>query len=143
MKSAQKLKLTFLESQSFSPNTTIIINACGYPYSRRKANDGKVFVGVRDVNVETRQVVNDIVFSKGELGMGNRHFLIQYLAEDKSYYLKDLGEGTGTFIQVEKSINLQSDFILSFGRSHMLVNISPNNELQLEFLDGPNTGKTL
>lgn len=120
-----------------------MVNACGYPYSRRKANDGKVFMGTKDVNIETGQAVNDIIFSKGEIGMGNRHFLIKYLIEDKNYYIKDVGEGTGTFIQIDKSITLQNDFVISFGSFHMHISITPTEELKLEFLDGPNTGESL
>jgi len=100
-------------------------------------------MGTKDMNIETGQPINDIVFSRGEIGMGNRHLLIKYLLEDKSYYIKDMGEGTGTFIQVDKSINLQNDFIISFGNSHMHIGIAANEELKLGFLDGPGTGKCL
>jgi len=95
------------------------------------------------MNIETGQAINDIVFSRREIGMGNRHLLIKYLPEDKNYYIKDMGEGTGTFIQLDKSINLQNDFIISFGSSHMHIGIAANEELKLEFLDGPGTGKCL
>ena len=73
--------------------------------------------------------------------MGNRHFLIKYSIENKNYYIKDMGEGTGTFIQIEKSINLHNDFVISYGNSHMFIAILPKDELKIKFLDGPNAEK--
>lgn len=133
-----KLKLTIIESQSFSPQTVIMINACGYPESKRKVNDGQTYIGSKDLNIETGQSLNDIVFSRGEVGMGNRHCLIKYIIESKSYYIKDMCEGTGTFIQIEKSINLHNEYVISCGNSHIFISINPKNELRLKFLDGPN-----
>lgn len=100
-------------------------------------------MGTKDINIETGQALNDIVFSRGEIGMGNRHLLVKYMVESKNYYIQDMGEGTGTFIQVDKSINLQNDFVISFGSSHIHLNITPNAELKLDFVDGPSTGKSL
>ena len=34
-------------------------------------------------------------------GIGKRHMVIKYDAEDKKYYLRDLGDGSGTFIRVD------------------------------------------
>lgn len=73
--------------------------------------------------------------------MGNRHLLIKFFMDSKSYFLKDAGEGTGTFIQIDKSITLQNDYIISYGDSHMFIAISPNDDLQLKFIDGPNVDK--
>jgi hypothetical protein len=37
--------------------------------------------------------------------------------------LKDLGEGSGTFIKVESSFVLKNGHIVSFGENHMVVGI--------------------
>jgi len=34
-------------------------------------------------------------------GFGKRHFMIQFSIEKNGYYIKDLGDGTGTFIKVD------------------------------------------
>ncbi len=31
-----------------------------------------------------------------------RHFTIKYRPDDKGYYIKDSGEGTGTFVKIDK-----------------------------------------
>ena len=75
--------------------------------------------------------------------MGNKHMLLKYSVEHKSYYLRDMGEGTGTFIMIDKSMVLQHGYIISYGDSHMFVIITPNSELQLKFLDGPKIDQIL
>jgi hypothetical protein len=34
-------------------------------------------------------------------GIGKRHMVIKYNEEDMRYYLRDLGDGSGTFIRVD------------------------------------------
>ena len=56
-------------------------------------------------------------------GIGKRHMVIKYSIDDKRYYLRDLGDGSGTFIRVEnrKDLILKHGFIVSYGDSHMVV----------------------
>jgi hypothetical protein len=56
-------------------------------------------------------------------GIGKRHMVIKYQELDKKYYLRDLGDGSGTFIRVDnnKDLVLKHGFIVSFGDSHMVV----------------------
>jgi hypothetical protein len=43
--------------------------------------------------------------------------------DDKKYYMRDLGDGSGTFIRVDNKMDLvlKHGFIISFGDSHMVV----------------------
>lgn len=140
---APKLVLTVCESHTYKPKTEFLINACGYTGSKRKANDGYVYIGAKEVNSETGEILNDIVFPAGERGMGNRHVLIMYEMERKAYYIKDLCEGTGTFIHIDKPLLLQHGYIISYGDSHMFVSIFSDNGIQLKYLDGPRVDETL
>lgn len=140
---APRLMLTVTESPTYQPKSQFVINACGCPHSKRKVKDGCVYIGTKDVNVETGEVLNDIVFPREERGMGNRHLLIKYAIEKKNYYIKDIGEGTGTFIRIDKSLLLQHGYIISYGDSHMFVSLPPDNNIQLRYLDGPKTDQTL
>ena len=56
-------------------------------------------------------------------GIGKRHMVIKYSIDDKRYYLRDLGDGSGTFIRVDnrKDLILKHGFIVSYGDSHMVV----------------------
>lgn len=56
-------------------------------------------------DVEANQILeenklNDVLLPKSE-GFGKRHFMVQFSIDKNGYFLKDLGEGTGTFIKVE------------------------------------------
>ena len=57
--------------------------------------------------------------------------------------MKDLGEGTGTFIRIDTPLLLKQGHIISFGDSHMPLNIRAGGNIQLKFLDGPKTVQTL
>ncbi len=140
---APRLCVSVLQGGSLQKGTTYLINACGYARSRRRTHDGCVYAGTKDTNPETGQTVNDIVLPPMERGMGQRHFVIKYVSENKSYYLRDMGEGTGTFIKIDKSLVLRPGYIISYGDAHMAVNIQADNSVQLKYLDGPKTDETL
>lgn len=86
-------------------------------------------------------------------GIGLRHMVIKYNMDDKKYYMRDLGDGSGTFIRVDNKMDLvlKHGFIISFGDSHMVVQFSsdiidPSNQevvqkITLKFLDGPKIDK--
>lgn len=52
--------------------------------------------------------------------------MIKYSRDDKKYYLRDLGDGSGTFVRIDNSSDLilKHGFIISFGDSHMVVQLS-------------------
>ena len=56
-------------------------------------------------------------------GIGKRHLVIKYSENDRRYYLRDLGDGSGTFVRVDnsKDLILKQGFIVSYGDSHMVV----------------------
>lgn len=115
--------------------TVYNINACGFVDSARKGNDGYVYMG--------HEFGNDIVVPKGEPGMGKRHLIIKYSMDGKCYFIKDMGEGTGTFVKIESPFILKHGYIISFGDSHVVINLRFTGKIQLRFLDGPKTDQTL
>ena len=48
--------------------------------------------------------------------------IIKYNIDDRHYYMRDLGDGSGTFVRLDKPLELKNGFIISFGYSHMAVN---------------------
>ena len=80
---------------------------------------------------------------------GKRHMIIKYNMNDKRYYLRDLGEGSGTFVKIDHPLLLKNGYIISFGDSHLTVNFyqdinkktSLTDRIQLKFIDGPKTDK--
>jgi pSer/pThr/pTyr-binding forkhead associated (FHA) protein len=49
--------------------------------------------------------------------------MIKYVLDKNFYIIKDLGEGTGTFIKIEKQVILRNGHIISFGDSHMVIGL--------------------
>ena len=45
--------------------------------------------------------INNNDHSVSGAGIGTRHMVIKYNTADKKYYLRDLGDGSGTFIRVD------------------------------------------
>lgn len=79
--------------------------------------------------------------------IGKRHFLIKYSTETKGYYLRDLGDGNGTFVRLDSQLPLKTGYIISFGDSHMFIQISDDfqagiSKIEIKFLDGPKTDQT-
>lgn len=54
--------------------------------------------------------MNDVVLgenmdrSPGNFVIGKRNFIIRYRLDTKGYYLKDTGEGSGTFVRVDRPL---------------------------------------
>ena len=140
---APRMSLTVLDSGSVLKGTAYLINACGYTKSRRRAFDGCVYAGTLQCHRESGSLVNDIVFPLTERGMGHRHFVVKYVTESKSYFLRDMGEGTGTFIKIDRSLVLHQGYIISYGDVHMAISILSNSNLQLKFLGGPKIDQIL
>lgn len=76
--------------------------------------------------------------------------MIKYDPAERDYYIKDLGDGSGTFVKVERNLvrffltikKLKTGYIISFGDTHMLVQIqsdtaSGESKILLKFIDGP------
>ena len=47
--------------------------------------------------------------------------IIKYNLSDKRYYIRDLGDGSGTFVKIDTPLCLKNGYIISFGDSHMTV----------------------
>jgi hypothetical protein len=51
-----------------------------------------------------------------------KHMIIKYSLNDRQYYMRDLGDGSGTFVKIASQLPLKNGYIVSFGDSHMTVN---------------------
>ena len=79
------------------------------------------YVPIKGVS-ENNDKVNDVILPETE-GFGARHFQIKFSASKNSYLLKDLGDGSGTFVKVDRDFVLKNGQIVSFGENHMVVGI--------------------
>lgn len=130
---AAKLTLEVVESPSFDAGTSFLITAKGYTESKRKGQDGCVYLGA------VEQGVVDIVFPQSAAV----NSVIQFQRAAGAYFVKDNGQGLGTFLKIEEPLELKAGHVLAFGETSMAVMMVMGSEIQLRFLDGPRADKSL
>ena len=135
-----KLNLSVIDSVKMIIGTSYEIFPYGLKGSLRNSKDGCVYAGSSKGNGMLQ--VNDIVLNEEEKGVGSRHFMIQYFKEKGNYMIKDMGEGMGTFIRLDNPLKLQNNFIVSFGESHVIIQVE-SQTLNLRFIDGPRNEEKL
>ena len=64
-----------------------------------------------------------------ESGFGSKHFKIFYSSPDEEFRIKDLGEGTGTFVKIENQAAAKDGTMFSFGNFNTLINMIPAAEI--------------
>ena len=63
--------------------------------------------------------------------------LIRYSADHKQYLIRDLGDGTGTFIKISHPFKVINGFIVSFGDTHMTISVDKDKKIAtIKFLEG-------
>lgn len=113
-------------------NKKFKITKTGLEGSLRKANDGVTYFG-QCPNIDYG--FNDYNFHPDEKGFGQRHMMIRYF--DKRYYIKDLADGTGTFIKLVNPIQLIGTYIVSFGETYIAINLDREcNKIVIKVLEG-------
>mmetsp|Transcript_334 Transcript_334/g.354 ORF Transcript_334/g.354 Transcript_334/m.354 type:complete len:247 (+) Transcript_334:6-746(+) len=137
-----KLNIQILESLGSTPGTVININAGGCINSLRKKQDSHTYIG--SALEDSTGVLNDLAILEEEKGMGKMHLVITFNPTVKKYSIKDLGQGTGTFVRIDNPLKLKENYIISFGESHMAIQfLDPNEDsIVLKFLEGPKQGET-
>jgi hypothetical protein len=126
-----------LDSQTFEIGSEFSVNQLGLESSSH-SKSGSVTIG-------SSSETNDIVISEQEKGIGSNHLLIKFdRTFSKGFALKDLGQGSGTFIRIEKKLFLKHNQIISFGNSHMNIHFNHDPScIELLFIDWPRKGETL
>ena len=114
---APKLKLISVESPALPQGKVLHINAFGLEGSARAKKDCVTYIGAEDSKR------NDFAIPQ-DLTLGSRHLMIKYNPATCKYYLRDLGDGTGTFVRIDIPVLLKNGYIISFGESHMVVDLA-------------------
>jgi len=96
------------------------INAQGLIEGKRQRFDGCVILGSQDYGAQG-EVLNDFIIPADDSGIGSRHLMIKYDSAERDYFIKDLGDGSGTFVKVERDL-VSSKFINSKETQNRLYN---------------------
>ena len=111
---------------------TFQLTPSGVKESCREVVDGKMMIG-------SDRKVCDIVLD-GDSDIGEMHCVIEFHSKNRAYFLKDLGDGNGTFIKVEDNQAISTGDIVNFGDSHARVLVqeqTSGSTVTLQFYEGP------
>ena len=126
-KNQKTLDIEIVESPSLTVGTIIKMTPEGLVNSKRNIHDGHAFFG--SYSGQDQYQINDFNFPIEEKGFGKRHFVIQYDETKDSYFLKDLSDGTGTFIKVNDQLPIVENIILSFNNVHLAIMVPSPQEI--------------
>ena len=73
-----------------------------------------------------RSAKNDIILKNDE-AIGRSHFRIRFDPVKNKFLMKDMGDGSGTFIRIEEPTVLQSGTVICVGESHIIVGLIFDN----------------
>ena len=121
-KKGKILTITVVESSMLQVGTIFTMNKEGLEESKRNKKDGHAFFG--RYNGDDIKRINDYNFPLGEEGYGQRHFEIYYNKTKDKYFLRDLGDGTGTFLKIIKKKVMTVNMIVSFHSIHLSISIN-------------------
>lgn len=127
----KRLRLEVIESRVLLPGSEFHITPNGLEGSSRRSRDGNVYVGSEEQEC-------DLAIKGDAEVMGRKHFMLFW--QQEVCYLKDLGEGAGTFIRVNGSFPLSTGCIVSFSDVHILV-LLEGSTLLLKPLNGDKKGQ--
>ena len=106
-----QVHLKVIESVTFDPNTTFIITSKGLINNESK--DPNVYISKEGV----------LQADQGPTMMHPQYTRISYNAMKKIYEIQGMTEGPGSFMKITHPLVLQQEQIISFGDSHMAINL--------------------
>lgn len=139
-----KLTLTVAETTAMTVGQQFEITPKGLKNSPRANSGGKIYAG--SAQTEEDVVINDIILPESERGVGRQHFVIEYSLHTRSYHLRDLSEGSGTFIRLDQPLVLSRLSVISFGESHISLGLdgpTDTPDLKIAILEGPRKDEKL
>ena len=116
-----------------------VINYTGCVQSKRATKkDGVIYFGPR-ITSGLNDIELDIESNPDEV---SHFFKIYYAKEENNYYLKDMGEGLGTFVRVDSRTVLKQGNVITFGQQHLVVNyklckeLDPDQPIIIQLIQG-------
>ena len=129
------LDLEILNSWNLPIGLQLHIDQYGLKNSIRNEKDSITYFGY-----QTEEELNTNVYIDYLLGpkdqeydeqfMG-KHFQIRYDWNTKKYYIKDLGNGFGTFIKLINETKIKDNLLINIGETYIVFSFSDENENEL------------
>ena len=118
------------------------INAFGYINSKRGKKDGVTYFGYSNgeggSNVDVDFPMNNNHNYDYDDSLNGMHFMIKFNPDDMNYYLKDLGKGFGTFVQIQGRTEIKNNLLLNIGENYLIFSIGDANVEEKEIDENNN-----
>jgi hypothetical protein len=147
-----KLDLEVLNSWNLPKGLKLHINKDKLENSLRNANDGKIFFGYEkdladnyhnsseEPKIDYLLMPKENEYNEKFIGI---HFMIRYDENKSEYYIKDLGSGYGTFIQLINPLRIINNLLINVGDTFIVFSLSEENEnLTLKLFTGDEQNET-
>lgn len=84
-----------------------------------------------------------VIIPDCEAGISPAHIVVQYRKDMKAYFIKDNSSELGTFLKVDKPLEIKHGYVFAFGESSMAVTKESANKIICKFLSGSKEKQTL
>ena len=129
------LDLEVLNSWNLPIGLQLHIDEFGLKNSLRNEADGITYFGFQtEESLNTNPYIDYLVPPKDqeydEQFVG-KHFQIRYDNDTKTYYIKDLGNGFGTFIKLNDEEKIKDNLLINIGETYIVFSFNIDNEKEL------------
>ena len=129
------LDLEVLNSWNLPIGLQLHIDEFGLKNSIRNKGDGITYFGFQtEDSLNTEPYIDYLLGPKDqeydEQFIG-KHFQIRFDNETKKYYIKDLGNGFGTFIKLINEEKIKDNLLINIGETYIVFSFNNDNENEL------------
>ena len=129
------LDLEVLNSWNLPIGLQLHIDEFGLKNSIRNKGDGITYFGFQtEDSLNTEPYIDYLLGPKDqeydEQFVG-KHFQIRFDNETKKYYIKDLGNGFGTFIKLNNEEKIKDNLLINIGETYIVFSFNNDNENEL------------
>ena len=129
------LDLEILNSWNLPIGLQLHIDKYGLKNSIRNEKDGITYFGFQseeelntNPNIDYLLGPKDQEYDEQFIG---KHFQIRFDEESKKYYIKDLGNGFGTFIKLINETKIKDNLLINIGETYIVFSFKNENEKEI------------
>lgn len=129
------LDLEILNSWNLPIGLQLHIDKFGLKNSIRNEKDGITYFGFQsEEELNTNPYIDYLLGPKDqeydEQFIG-KHFQIRFEEKNKKYYIKDLGNGFGTFIKLINETKIKDNLLINIGETYIVFSFKNENEKEI------------
>ena len=129
------LDLEIVNSWNLPIGLQLHIDELGLKNSIRNKGDGITYFGFQtEESLNTEPYIDYLLGPKDqeydEQFVG-KHFQIRFDNDSKKYYIKDLGNGFGTFIKLINEEKIKDNLLINIGETYIVFSLNDENEKEL------------